>query len=79
MFGVRHAIRVPLGITFDERYLPGLYDLRVMRAVGASFGVADLRSAIAVGSVLAMLQESLARHDVVVRDFGNEWYRARYG
>jgi hypothetical protein len=79
MFGVRHALRVPLGITFDERYLPGLYDLRVMRADGESFGVADLRSAIAVGSVLAMLQEALAGHDVVVRDFGNEWYRARYG
>lgn len=78
-FDVRHAIRVPLGIDHAGRHLPGLYDLRLMRAAGEPYTTDDLRAAIASGRVLAVLHQSMGRHRATVRDFGNEWFRALYG
>lgn len=78
-FGVRYAIRVPVGITFDDRYLPGLYDLRLMRVGEPAFGMADLRAAVATGAVLGMVHQAMSAHDVEVRDFANDWYRTFHG
>ncbi|MER7706584.1 hypothetical protein ABTX81_27275 [Kitasatospora sp. NPDC097605] len=78
-FHVRYAIRVPLGIDHAGRHLPGLYDLRLMRGAGERYTTDDLRAAVASGRVLAVLHQAMSRHRVTVRDFGNEWFRARYG
>lgn len=75
-FGVRYAIRVPIGIRFDGAYRPGLYDLRLLRTSGEPFTHADLRTAVAVGRLLGALHQEMAPHDVGVDDFGNDWYRA---
>ncbi len=78
-FGVRFAIRVPLGIDHAGRHLPGLYDLRLMRARGDRYTPRDLRAAVAAGRVLAALHQAMSRHGATVRDFGNDWFRAFYG
>ncbi|WP_159395429.1 hypothetical protein [Streptomyces albireticuli] len=78
-FSVRFAIRVPLGIDHAGRRLPGLYDLRLMRATGEPYTTEDLRAAVACGGVLAALHQAMSRHRPAVRDFGNEWFRAFYG
>ncbi|MFI1968731.1 hypothetical protein [Streptomyces cinnamoneus] len=78
-FSVRYAIRVPLGIDYAGRHLPGLYDLRLMRAAGEQYTTDDLRAAVASGRVLAVLHQAMSRHRATVRDFGNEWFRALYG
>jgi hypothetical protein len=76
MFGVRYAIRIPLGIMLEGSYLPGLYDLRLMRAAEPPFELADLRAAIACGTVLAMVHQTMSGYDPQVSDFGNAWYRS---
>jgi hypothetical protein len=78
-FGVRHAIRVPLGIDFDGAHRPGLYDLRLLRCSGEPFTPASLRTAVAAGRVLGALHQEMAAHDVGIDDFGNDWYRAFHG
>ncbi|GGS13782.1 MULTISPECIES: hypothetical protein [Streptomyces] len=78
-FGVRHAIRVPLGIVLDGAYRPGLYDLRLLRTTDPQFELGDLRAAIAVGRVLECLHQAAAEAGVVVSDFDNAWYRAFHG
>jgi hypothetical protein len=78
-FGVRYAIRVPLGIEFDGAYRPGMYDLRFMRAAEPRFGRADLRAAIAVGQVLAAIYQAMSAYPYVVTNFSTEWYRRHHG
>lgn len=78
-FGVRHAIRVPFGITFDGRFLPGLYDLRLLRVRGQPFGLTDLRATTAATWPLAAFYEAVAGHQFAITDFGNSWYRSFYG
>ncbi|WP_340681977.1 hypothetical protein LCL61_25040 [Amycolatopsis coloradensis] len=75
MFGVRHAIRVPIGIHFDGSYRPGLYDLRLMRAEEPPFELVDLRAAVAVGQMLTTLHQAMAAHRRRVTAFDNAWYR----
>ncbi|GHH35713.1 hypothetical protein [Streptomyces candidus] len=83
--GVRHAIRVPFGITLAGAHRPGVYDLRLMRTEGDVYGLRELRSAIAMGEVLrGYYQEHAVRVEkseepFVVEDFGNPWYQGRYG
>jgi hypothetical protein len=79
MFGVRHAIRIPIGVEFDGGHRPGLYDLRLMRTREPRYELADLRAAIAVGRLLGALHQTMARRRDVVADFDNGWYRGRYG
>jgi hypothetical protein len=74
-FGVRYAIRVPIGIVFDGAYRPGLYDLRLLRTGGQPYPLGHLRAGIAVGQVLAVLHETMTGYDFRIDDFGNEWYR----
>ncbi|HET9140050.1 hypothetical protein [Actinophytocola sp.] len=74
-FGVRYAIRIPVGIFWDGAYRPGLYDLRLLRTAGPPFTIADLRTAIALGKLLGVLHEAMAGHDPHVDDFDNTWYR----
>lgn len=71
-FGVRHAIRVPFGITHGGRFHPGLYDLRLMRTGSPPFTVADLRGAIAVAGELARLYEEFLPD---IDDFDRDWYQ----
>lgn len=78
-FSVRFAIRVPLGIDYAGRHLPGLYDLRLMRAGGEQYTTDDLRTAVAAGGVLGALHQAMSQHRAPVRDFGNEWFRTFYG
>ncbi|MFI7099196.1 hypothetical protein ACIBK8_07535 [Streptomyces sp. NPDC050161] len=78
-FGVRFAIRVPLGIEYAGRYLPGLYDLRLMRAHGEQYTVADLRATVAAGRLLAALHQAMSPYGPAVRDFDNGWFRTFYG
>lgn len=78
-FGVRYAIRVPLGIDFAGAYRPGLYDLRLLRCSGEPFAAASLRTAVAVGRLLGALHQEMAPHDVGIDDFDNDWYRAFHG
>ncbi|MEF9905567.1 hypothetical protein [Streptomyces sp. P9-A2] len=83
--GVRHAIRVPFGITLAGAHRPGVHDLRLMRTEGDVYGLRDLRSAIAMGEVLrGYYQEHAIRIEknekpFVVEDFANTWYQGRYG
>ncbi|MGC4886570.1 hypothetical protein [Micromonospora sp. DT227] len=79
MFGVRYAIRVPVGIHFDGGWRPGLFDLRLMRARGPAYRTEDLRSAVAVGRLIGELHQAMAADPPVVSDFGNDWYRRFYG
>jgi hypothetical protein len=79
MFGVRYAIRIPIGIHFGGDYRPGLYDLRLMRTSGPPFELSDLRAAIAVGRLLELLHQDMSSAGFVVSDFGNDWYRRFYG
>ncbi|MFI2372378.1 hypothetical protein [Streptomyces sp. NPDC018833] len=83
--GVRHAIRVPFGITLAGAHRPGVHDLRLMRSEGDVYGLGELRAAIAMGEVLrGLYQEHALRLEkreaaFVVNDFGNVWYQERYG
>jgi hypothetical protein len=79
MFGVRYAIRVPIGIDFDGEYRPGLFDLRLMRTREPAYRIADLRSAVAAGRLLGALHQAMAAQPRVISDFGNDWYRRFYG
>ncbi|WFE54841.1 hypothetical protein [Micromonospora sp. WMMD1155] len=79
MFGVRYAIRVPIGIHFDGGYRPGLFDLRLMRTDGPAYRTEDLRSAVAVGRLLGELHQAMAADPPLISDFGNDWYRRFYG
>ncbi|MGH3859781.1 hypothetical protein, partial [Actinokineospora sp.] len=79
VFGVRYAIRVPFGITYDGRALPGLYDLRLMRTGAPAFTVEDLRHAIAAADVLRGLYQAMSAYAPVVTDFGKDWYRRVHG
>ncbi|MGW0589568.1 hypothetical protein [Streptosporangium sp. NPDC002607] len=74
-FGVRYAIRVPLGVTLGGAYRPGLYDLRLMRAQEPAFQLGHLRAAVAIGRLLAGLHQEMVPHDPDITDFANEWYR----
>ncbi|WP_374774495.1 hypothetical protein OG756_17435 [Streptomyces sp. NBC_01310] len=74
-FGVRHALRVPLGIVLEGRYRPGLYDLRLMRTDGDPFELAHLRTATAIGQVQATVHQAAADLNLTVGDFDNAWYR----
>ncbi len=78
-FGVRHALRIPLGIVLEGRYRPGIHDLRLMRTSGAEYEPADLRAAIAVGNVQAMFHQAAADRQWEIRDFDNAWYRVFHG
>ncbi len=79
VFGVRYAIRIPLGIEYDGRPLPGLYDLRLMRTDGPPFTPADLRQAIATGMLLQQFYQAMSAYQPVVTDFGKTWYEAVHG
>ncbi|MES5823764.1 hypothetical protein [Streptomyces sp. RG80] len=82
--GVRHAIRVPLGLTLAGAHRPGLHDFRLMRTDGDVYGVPELRAAIAIGRVLQSLYQAHADRSertgpaLVVSDFGNTWYQRRH-
>ena len=78
-FGVRYAIRVPFGIEYDGRPLPGLYDLRLMRTSSPPFTVAELRQAIAVAAILRHLYQAMSAHEPVMTDFGKDWYERFHG
>ncbi|MFJ4655864.1 hypothetical protein ACIP5Y_31690 [Nocardia sp. NPDC088792] len=78
-FGVRHALRIPLGIVLGGRFRPGLYDLRLMRTSGGEFGLADLRAAIAAGRIQAMAHQAAADLRLEIEDFDNTWYREFHG
>jgi hypothetical protein len=78
-FAVRHAIRVPFGIEFDGRPLPGLYDLRLMRASPPPFTETELRGAVAAAAILRQLYQAMARYEPVVVDFGKPWYERFHG
>jgi hypothetical protein len=73
-FGVRYAIRVPIGIEYDGRPLPGLYDLRVMRTGAPPFTFGDLRRAVAAGLLLRQLYQAMSGYRPLVTDFGKSWY-----
>jgi hypothetical protein len=80
MFGVRYAIRVPIGVHFDGAYRPGLYDLRLMRVAEPAFTLDHLRTGIAVGQVLGALHQAMStigHHRVT--DFDNPWFRTFHG
>ncbi|HEX6340920.1 hypothetical protein [Umezawaea sp.] len=78
-FGVRYAIRVPFGIEYDGRAMPGLYDLRLMRTSLPAFTVAELRGAIATALLLKQLYQAMSVHDPKVVDFGKSWYERFHG
>ncbi|MET8535787.1 hypothetical protein ABZV67_28795 [Streptomyces sp. NPDC005065] len=83
--GVRHAIRVPFGITLAGAHRPGVHDLRLMRSEGDTYGLPELRAAVAMGEILrGLYQEHALRLEkreepFVLDDFGNVWYQERYG
>jgi hypothetical protein len=83
--GVRHAIRVPFGITLAGEFRPGVHDLRLMRTEGAVYEVADLRAAVAMGEILRGFYQRHADRlagngePFVLDDFDNAWYLRRYG
>ncbi|WP_447006266.1 hypothetical protein ACRAKI_07210 [Saccharothrix isguenensis] len=79
VFGVRHAIRVPFGIDYDGRDLPGLYDLRLMRTSAPSLTVADLRGSIAAAALLKGFYQAMSEYEPTVADFGRDWYQRFYG
>lgn len=79
VFGVRYAIRVPIGIDYDGRYLPGLCDLRFMRTQPPPFTTADLRQAVAAAKFLRLLYQAISVYEPIVSDFGKTWYERRYG
>lgn len=78
-FGVRHAIRVPFGVEYDGRHLPGLYDLRLMRVSEPPFTEEDLRRAVAAAALLRGLYQAAVAHEPVVKDFGKTWYERFHG
>lgn len=78
-FGVRYAIRIPLGIEYDGRPLPGLYDLRLMRTGLPPFTDTDLRQAIAAGMLLQQLYQAMSAHEPEVTDFAKSWYEKFHG
>jgi len=78
-FGVRYAIRLPFGIDYDGRALPGLYDLRLMRAWSPPFTVDELRRAIAAAALLRQLYQAMSPHRPRVTDFGRDWYQGFHG
>jgi hypothetical protein len=79
MFGVRYAIRIPIGIRFDGAYRAGLYDLRLMRTGDSSFTEDELRAGIAVSQALGAIHQAMAAHDHRVSAFDNQWFRSVYG
>ncbi|MFD0267652.1 hypothetical protein ACFVGY_13785 [Streptomyces sp. NPDC127106] len=78
-FGVRHALRVPLGIVLEGAYRPGLYDLRLLRTSGDRFGLPDLRAAMITGRMQALLHQAAADRGLEVTDFDNGWFRDFHG
>jgi hypothetical protein len=78
-FGVRYAIRVPFGIGVDDRQLPGLYDLRLMRIAAPPFTIADLRGAIAAAGVLRHVYQAMSAYEPVIGDFDKHWYGRFHG
>lgn len=78
-FGVRYAIRVPFGIEFDGRALPGLYDLRLMRTSAPPFTLDELRGAITTAWLLRGLYQAMSEYKPEVSDFDNGWYQRTYG
>jgi len=82
--GVRHAIRVPFGLTLAGAHRPGVHDFRLMRTDGDVYGIPELRAAIAIGRVLQSLYQAHANRSertgpaLVVSDFGNTWYQQRH-
>ncbi|MEU4565170.1 hypothetical protein [Micromonospora sp. NPDC023956] len=78
-FGVRYAIRVPFGVDFDGRRLPGLYDLRLLRVAEPPFTVAELRSAAASALLLQQVYQAMTRYEPTVADFHNGWFGSHYG
>lgn len=79
MFGVRNAIRVPIGIRFGGAYRPGLYDLRLMRTGEPPFELSDLRAGVAIGQMLTALHQAMAVHRQRVSAFDNAWFRTFHG
>lgn len=79
MFGVRYAVRVPIGIRFGGVYRPGLYDLRLMRTREPSFELQHLRIGVTVGRILADLHQAMAAHGQRISAFDNTWIREFYG
>ena len=79
MFGVRYAIRVPIGVVFGGAYRPGLYDVRLMRAGEPPFTIEQLRAGIAVSRVLRAIHEVIALHPHRVDAFDNAWFRRVHG
>ncbi|MFD8414217.1 hypothetical protein ACFV2Q_21075 [Streptomyces sp. NPDC059650] len=78
-FGVRHALRVPLGIVLEGAYRPGLYDLRLLRTTGDEFELPELRAAMVTGRMQALLHQAAADRGLEVGDFDNGWYRDFHG
>jgi hypothetical protein len=78
-FGVRYAIRIPFGISYDGRQLTGLYDLRLMRAGRQAYTIDDLRRAIAATTLLRQLYQAMSAHEPVIGDFGKDWYERFHG
>lgn len=78
-FGVRNAIRVPFGIDYDGRALPGLYDLRLLRTDPPPFTVDDLRRAVATAAILRQLYQAMSVYTPQVVDFGKHWYERFHG
>ncbi|MFC8447877.1 hypothetical protein [Kitasatospora sp. NPDC057223] len=82
--GVRHAIRVPLPLVLGGTARPGIHDFRLMRSDGDPYGLPELRAAIAISRVLQGLYQAhasaleAAGTSLVVADFNNRWYQARY-
>jgi hypothetical protein len=79
MFGVRYAIRIPIGVYFDGAHRPGLYDLRLMRVTEPPFTLEHLRTGIAMGRVLGAVHQAMTGLDHKVCAFDNPWYRKVYG
>jgi len=78
-FGVRYAIRIPLRVTLAGRDIPGLYDLRLMRATGEPYTVEDLSAAVALGQVIRTFHEQMyGLCRAAVTEFDNAWFRSNY-
>ncbi|MHA5052485.1 hypothetical protein [Streptomyces sp. SD15] len=83
--GVRHAIRVPVGLTLAGAHRPGLHDFRLMRTDGDVYGIQELRGhryrpgfAGRLPGVCEPVGADRTGPALVVSDFGNTWYQQRY-
>jgi hypothetical protein len=56
---VRYSIRSPQPIRVNERVLPGLVDLRLMRQTGESYSMVELGTAIAYTEALGLIYQTL--------------------